>query len=88
MNTRLDSHIQEFRDHIDAEQIRWDALLAAQQENNRQISLLVESTSGLVDAWGAATGAAKVLSVVGKVATWLASLAVFLAIADWWSGHR
>jgi len=91
LSERVETHIQEFRAHMVYEEQRWNKLLEAQEENNRQISHLVESTSGLIDAWKAATGAVKVLSTVGEIAKWLASFAVFVAIYHWWvsfTGHQ
>lgn len=83
MKERLDSHISEFRDHVAHETERWDHLLSAIEDTNTQVRNLSESTHGLVEAWTVATGGIRLLVILGNIAKWLASLAIFAGIANY-----
>ena len=82
---RLDSHIEEFRSHAEAEQERWDKLLSAQEKNNEAIREIAESTRDIVDAWQATSGAIKVGKSVGRFVKWVGGFAIIGVIAQWLS---
>ena len=88
MSQKLEQHMNEFRAHIEEENRRWESILSLQERNAQQIERITKSTEGMVEAWQVATGGMKFLVMVGKFAKWLASLAVFAAIAHWfgWIG--
>lgn len=88
MSQKLELHMEEFRAHIEAENLRWESVLSLQERNAEQIEKLTKSTEGMIEAWQVATGGMKFLVLVGNFAKWLASLAVFAAIAHWfgWIG--
>lgn len=74
---------QKLDDHILQEGKRWDKLLQAQEENAIRMEGFMKSMEGILEAWQVATGGMKFLVLVGKFAKWLASLAIFVAIAHW-----
>jgi len=90
MKIQLDSHVAEFRAHIEDEDERWKRILELQESNAESIERITKSTEGMVEAWHVATGGMRFLVVVGHFAKWLAGFAVFVAIAQWfgWAGYH
>ena len=62
-------HIESFKLHEQQEHSNYTELLD-------KIDKSCESTEGLVEAWNTATGAIKVISVIGSILKWCAGAAV------------
>ena len=89
LQQRLDTHIADFDRHKDEEDSRWRHLIDAQEtttlcvrELTSAITMQAESTSGMVDAWKAGTGAVKTITWLGKTTRWFVGAGVTLA-AGW-----
>jgi len=90
LEQKLDSHILEFKHHVEKEDERWDHLVKIYEENSKaiadlscSISDLSDSTEEMVEVYNAASGAVKVGAAIGKFAKWLTSVAVLGAAFAW-----
>lgn len=83
LSTRLDEHIDDYRQHLLDEQRREERLLRAQEVNADNIAKLLltvetqyESTKAIVDAWSAAQQFQKFIK-------WISTFAVLGGIVGW-----
>lgn len=94
IQNKLDAHIQEFRDHVEQEDMRWSQIIDGQEKNNVAISQLVEctkdlheSTSDVVEAWKTGTSVIKFGGMVGRFIKWLGGFAIVGGMIAWLSNH-
>ena len=90
LQQKLDGHIEEFHEHCESEEKRWEHLIVAQERNTKSIEdltrstqELTESTRDIVLAWNAANGTVKTMAVLGKFVKWLSGFAVVGVIASY-----
>lgn len=90
LQRKLDSHIEDFHEHCEAEEKRWEHLIVAQERNTKSIrdltkstQELTESTRDIVVAWNAANGTVKTMSVLGKFVKWLSGFAFLGGFLTW-----
>lgn len=90
LQQKLDDHIEEFHEHCESEEKRWEHLIVAQERNTKSIEdltrstqELTESTRDIVLAWNAANGTVKTMSVLGKFVKWLSGFAFVGAFITW-----
>jgi len=78
----IDKLSERFTLHEDAEKQVHEESMKVVKGNTEAVEALVANTSDmteLLNAWQAANGAIKVLTVVGKVLKWLAGIVVVIA---------
>lgn len=85
LQQKLDNHIDDFNKHCESEEKRWDHLIAAQEHNSECIKELTKSTQalttsteGVVNAWDAANGTMKTISVIGRISKAVTGIVVFI----------
>lgn len=69
LETRFNSHIEDYRKHIHEENTRWEELLIVAENNNKAIDKLTKSTQGLVDLQ--TTG-----QVLAKIGVWIKNVTI------------
>jgi len=94
LQQKLDNHIDEYKQHCEAEDKRWDHLISAQELNTESIKNLTnstkeltESTRDIVLAWQAANGTVKTMSMLGQFVKWLSGFAVIGVFLKWVIEH-
>lgn len=94
LQEKLETHIQQFDEHIRECDERWDHIIESQQQTNDSIDKLVkctsdlhESTKGVVEAWETGTGVIKFGGAVGRFIKWLAGFAVLGGVISWLTNH-
>lgn len=80
-------HVEQFEQHEEDEQAKYDRLLKTLADNTAAIRRTEESTKDMVAAWEAAQGAVKVGAALGTLFKWLASLAFIGGIFTWLASH-
>ena len=90
LQSRLESHIDDYKTHCANEELRWDHLIAAQEHNSdcikeltRSTQALTTSTEGVVKAWNAANGTIATMSVLGAFFKWLGGFSVIGVFLLW-----
>lgn len=87
LQQKLEEHIDEYKQHCEDEDGRWEHLIAAQERNTQSIDSLIESTRDLVAVWQAADGTMKTMSVAGRFVKWLSGFAVLGVAFKWIADH-
>ncbi|MDC0600099.1 hypothetical protein OAO65_02195 [Flavobacteriales bacterium] len=94
LQRQLETHIEEFQEHVKEEHERWDHLITVQEQNNTvqeqnnvAIAELTSSTKDLVEAWNTATGVVKAGATVGRFGKWVTSVAIFGVAISWLAEH-
>lgn len=94
LQQRLDDHIEDFKQHCEDEDKRWNRLISVQEHNSKCLQDLTQSnieltnsTKDIVEVWNAATGTVKVLSAVGRAVKWLSGFA-FIGVIFAWLAER
>ena len=94
LQQKLVNHIEEYKARCDADEKRWDHLIVAQEKNTEMIKELTnstrdltESTRDIVNAWQAANGTVKTMSMVGQFVKWLSGFAVIGVAVTWVFDH-
>lgn len=90
LQTRLDDHIKEYKEHCGDEEKRWSNLIFLQETNTLSIKdltnstkELTESTRDIVAVWKAADGTIKTMSLFGKFVKWVSGFAIIGVIGKW-----
>jgi len=90
LQQKLDDHIEDFNEHCEQEEKRWEHLIVAQERNTkciedltRSTKELTESTRDIVSAWNAANGTVKTMSALGKFIKWLSGFAFIGGFLMW-----
>jgi len=90
LQNKLDNHIEEFHNHCESEDKRWNIFMVNQENNTASIRELVasnkelsDSTRDVVKVWKAADGTIKTFSAVGKFVKWLSGFTVLGVAIKW-----
>ena len=83
LQEKLDTHIEEFHQHVEAEENRWNQLLTATEKNSESIGELAASTKDIIEIYQAANGAIKVGITFGKFVKWVTQIAVIGVAIKW-----
>ena len=90
LQSQVNDLTDEFRTHVEEEDVRWNHLITMQEQNTTAINSLTvavtrqaestdrqaESTKDIVEAWEAANGAVKVGGWIFKFLRWCSGVAV------------
>ena len=80
LETRFNSHIEDYRKHLEDEHTRWNEILIVTENNNKAIDRLTASTQGLVD-----------LTVTGKklaeISVWFRNVSLFAVVIYFLTDH-
>jgi len=87
LQKKLDDHIEEYKQHCEDEDKRWDHLIVAQETNTQAIKDLTIATQDIVTVWQAADGTMKTMSALGKFIKWLSGFAVIGIFIGWLVEH-
>lgn len=77
---QVDQHIFKFNDHIDREELRWDELIEAVEENARMIREHREESRQLLELYNTGSAGIRILGWIGRFAKWLAGLSIFIGL--------
>ncbi|MCG7931955.1 MAG: hypothetical protein JAY90_20285 [Candidatus Thiodiazotropha lotti] len=90
----FEQHRTEFDQHRADEQEKWDEILTVvkdnaelSKKNAEGIEEMRKETRGLIDGWNTYVSGKKIAMSLGKIAKWLAQMAIFVSIYAWLTGH-
>ena len=90
LEQKLDSHIDDYHQHVEEEDNRWKHLITITEANSKHIEELAVSTAAIaastkdvVELYSNAQAVVKVGSALGRLGKWLAGLAFLGAGFKW-----
>lgn len=93
-DTMLTRFREEFDQHREEEQQKWDEILTIVKDNAELskknasgISQIESKMQGILNAWETYLGGKKFFTALGKFGKWLAGLGIYVVIANWLAGH-
>ena len=76
LEQRIDDHINDFNEHKELENTRWDKLILLQEQNTQYVKELTESTKDIIEAWHTADN-------IGRFVKWLSGFGAFGLFILW-----